>query len=314
MNTFKRHFKKSFLLLAVIGAISCETIIDVDLPEHKPALVLNSFFGPDTTFNVTIHESKGILDATYGFSSISAVDIELFNSEKSLGKFRPLDGTPGAYELDVYPEAGVNYSVVATKNGYDRVEAADIIPLKKTNPSIEKFEEKIDEGGYRYFEMTYSFDDPPGADYYEVLLFAFIPRYEYYQDEDTAFQYQNGYWKEQINYFEPGVELNEFEETGNISIFSDGLFNGKDHRNTIGIDNYSFYYEDYSVSKKVKFSLEVRHISSAYYQYQISRQLQQQSEGNPFAEAALIYNNIKGGFGIFAGYDVEAVEFEYSVE
>ncbi|CAN0190525.1 unnamed protein product, partial [Chrysoparadoxa australica] len=195
MKIFIYMIKKWMLLIVVISTIGCETIIDVDLPTHEPLLVLNSFFGPDTTFVVSLHESKDILNGTYGYNSVSAADIELFNGDTRIGRFRALEGASGYYTLSLYPNPGTNYRIAASKPGYESVEANDMIPITKTNPTIEEIISKNDQYGSTTYQMTYSFDDAPGEDFYEVLLFAYIPQYEYYSDEDTAYYTLNGYYK-----------------------------------------------------------------------------------------------------------------------
>ncbi|CAN0087532.1 unnamed protein product, partial [Chrysoparadoxa australica] len=124
----------------------------------------------------------------------------------------------------------------------------------------------------------------------------------------------NGYYKEQIQYFEPGAELNEFEDLESPTLITDVLFDGKRHLNTIEMYYYYGGVDIEGGSQDIRFSLEVRHISSVYYRYKLSRQLQRQTEDNPFSEAAPVFNNIEGGFGVFAGYDVEKVDFTYGIE
>lgn len=297
-------------LSTLIVTWSCETIIDVDLPRHKPAIVLNSFFGTDTTFQVTLHQSKDILDGSYDFKIISGAQVELYKDDQLIGTLTESD--PGYYTLLDYPEPGGSYSIKASKSGFESVEATDVVPNRTANLSLDKIEEKTNEYNDPVFHLTYSIDDQPGADFYEVLLYMYYPRYDYYQDEDTAYQYLVGYYKELMYYNEVGAELNEFEDVGNPGVFSDELFDGKKHSNTIEI--YYYYYDEGQGSEDdhtVDFTLEVRHLSEAMYLYKSSLQLQTDTRDNPFAEVAHVFNNISQGYGIFAGYHTESVDFEY---
>ncbi len=312
-----RLIKILLLFIPGLGIMGCETVIDVDLPEQEPELVLNSYFGTDTTFIVTLHESKSILDASYDFEVVHDASIQLYADGQLIGTFTESKieneyGTEfGNYVLDHYPEAGVNYSIVTSKTGFRTVEAEDVIPLEKTNPAIEDFKD-ISDGDYygdRRYHVTYSLNDPPGEDFYEVFLYVEEPWYEYYADEDTSYYYQNGYRKYRVYYEEIGAELNEFEDHSvDPTLFSDELFDGRKYTHTI---EASIYRNSSNEDEKIKLYLEVRHVSKAYFLYKKSFGLQQGSEGNPFAEPALVYNNVKGGLGIFAGYDAETVYFEF---
>ncbi|MEQ8474180.1 MAG: DUF4249 domain-containing protein [Marinoscillum sp.] len=302
-------YNPAIFFMTILLIWSCETIIDVDLPKHEPAIVLNSFFGTDTTFQVRLAQSKDILDGSYEFKTVSGALVELYKNETLIGEMT--ESEPGFYTLLEYPEQGASYRILASKQGFESVESEDIVPQRTANPQIEKIERKTNEYNDQLFHLTYSLEDQQGEDFYEVLVFIYIPRYDYYSDEDTSYQYFNGYWKERVYYNEVGAELNEFEDTGDPTVFSDELFNGKKFTNTIEI--YYYYYDEGPDPQKdkAKLTMEVRHLSEAMYLYKKSLKLQEDSRDNPFAEAAQVYNNIKDGYGIFAGYSVEAIEYEF---
>ena len=46
---------------------------------------------------------------------------------------------------------------------------------------------------------------------------------------------------------------------------------------------------------------ELVHLSKDSYRYLQSRENQFNNEDNPFTEAVVVYNNIKGGYGIVGG-------------
>lgn len=318
MNRLTSQIIKLFLsLLPALGIMGCETIIDVDLPEHEPTLVLNSYFGTDTTFIVSLHESKSILDASYDFKVVHDATIQLYAENQLIGTFTESETESnngfefGNYVLYHYPEAGINYSIIASKSGFRTVEAQDAIPLEKINPSIEEFKD-VSDGEYygdRKYQLTYSLNDPPGEDFYEVFLYAEMPEYEYYHDADTSYFYLIGYRKNRIYYEEVGAELNEFEDNSvDPTLFSDKLFDGRKYTHTI---EATIFVNAINEDEKIKLYLEVKHVSKAYFRYKKSFGLQLDSEGNPFAEPAPVYNNIEGGLGIFAGYGVETIYFEF---
>lgn len=298
-----------FVLVACI-AWSCETIIDVDLPEHEPLLVVNSYFGTDTTFTFDVSLSKDILDDDmYNDSrSISGVDIEIFEDGTSIGKATQTEEYE-SYKLYYYPKPESQYSIRASRSGQPVIQSQDVIPRNSSKPEVEKVLFTSNEWGDQVTRFTYSFEDPAGTNYYEVLLYLDQPMYEYYEDEDTSYHYINGTFKEQLYYNNVGADLNEFEDTGDITLFSDELFDGKQHSQTIEFYYYPYNYDGQSDLEESQLHLEVRSVSEAYYKYRVSRTLQQDAEDNPFAEAAQVYNNIEGGFGIFAGYNSQTLTF-----
>ncbi|XOV94282.1 MAG: DUF4249 domain-containing protein [Bacteroidota bacterium] len=318
MSRFTYQIIKLFLsLIPGLGIIGCETIIEVELPSQEPELVLNSYFGTDTTFIVTLHESKGILDASHDFKVVQGATIQLYAENQLIGTFTESSVTPEYgneweyYALDHYPEAGVNYSIVASRSGFKAVEAQDAIPLEKTNPSVENFKD-VSDGEYygdRKYQLTYSFNDPPGEDFYEVFLYAEMPEYEFYRDADTSYYSLIGYRKNRIYYEEIGAELNEFQDNSvDPTLFSDELFDGRKYTHTI--EAY-IYFHSQNKDNTIKLYFEVKHVSEAYFRYKKSFKLQLDSDGNPFAEPAPVYNNVEGGLGIFAGYGIETIYFEY---
>ena len=298
-----------FLMFLTFLIESCETIIDVDLPDHQPTLVINTLFADDTTFTILVHQNKDILDSDYDFSTVSNATVELFEDGDPIGS--AYEAEPGRYLLNHYPRAESQYSIQVSKQGFLAVESSDILPYINNSIAVDEIKVVKDEYGGEQYQLTYSFQDQPGDDFYEVVLFTYYPMYEYYEDEDTSYYFQVGNYKEYIYYNDVGATLNEFEDGyDNVGMYSDELFDGKKHSKTIEFYTY-FYYEEVEETDQ-KIYLELRHVSEAYYRYQVSKTLQANAQDNPFAEAAPVFNNIQNGFGIFAGYSTEVTAIDFS--
>ncbi|MFQ5641610.1 MAG: hypothetical protein ACE5IR_26855, partial [bacterium] len=57
------HFyRMTWILAGVLASSGRETIVEVNLPEHTPTLVANSFFNPDSVWSVRLFKSKSSLD------------------------------------------------------------------------------------------------------------------------------------------------------------------------------------------------------------------------------------------------------------
>lgn len=303
-------------MLPLVGTmvLSCETVIDVDLPLHELAITLNGTIRPDSTLQVTLTEDRFILDNNYEFKPISGATVQLFTGSKMIGKLEEKAGS-GIYRLDFFPKPGVGYMITAVKEGLDKVEASDIIPTLQANASIQSVEKKTNEFSGEVYHLVYTLDDPVGKDYYEVRLYKLDDQYDYYSDEDTSYTYKIGKYLRQINYTEVGAQLNEYESYRSNFLFSDELFNGRKKESKIEFhDNRNYYYSDEPEESKegdtTHLFLEVRHVSESYFKYTTTRQLHMEVSGNVFAEPAPVYNNVMNGFGIFAGYNTRILKFD----
>jgi hypothetical protein len=92
------------------------------------------------------------------------------------------------------------------------------------------------------------------------------------------------------------------ELINNIIFLTDETFDGK--AKSIVFDwSYFSVVED---SSRVSFELEVYSLTKDYYDYLVSYNYFLENQGNPFADPVQVYSNIKGGFGVFAGYSLAA--------
>ena len=81
-------------------------------------------------------------------------------------------------------------------------------------------------------------------------------------------------------------------------VINDNLFNGKAKTFSLDIDLSNLY--NYN-NEPIKFYISLYSISKDYYLYAVTSQAQQNTNGSPFSEPVMVYNNIKNGYGIFAG-------------
>lgn len=310
----KAHRLFSSILIAVTFSMSsCETIIDLDLPEHEPAITLNCFFHTDTTITVLIYENRFILDDDLEFDPIENATVSLY-SEGSLIGVLSEDSIPARYQLNFYPEAGVAYTITAEKEGFETVEATDIIPGPLAELKIISIEPQLTDYGPEY-HLIYSIEDLPGKDYYETRLFKWRHSYDSYYDEeaDTVYYYYRGDVLREINYYEVRAELNEFQDIRVNKLFSDELFDSRTREFEIAFGGYPtsvIVKGEPNNEDTGSYVLQVRHVSEDYYMYQTTASLQSEVDGNPLAEPVQVFGNVTNGYGIFAGYHPENRDFE----
>ncbi len=146
------------------------------------------------------------------------------------------------------------------------------------------------------FDLTVRFNDPASAENY--YLFS---GYSY-----TIDNYSSDTLEDRI-YFDQKEGENAFVETYSSEglIFSDKYFNGKSFSFSVAVEDW-----DFTTGKAYFFVLSS--LSRNAYLYKKSLAMYENSHNNFFAEPVQIYNNIKNGYGIFAGYSsaIDSIKFE----
>lgn len=281
--------KKLVLLLLFYSA--CETIVDIDIPKDESRLVLNGFFNPDSTISVSLYQSLHILDPGE-FMVVEDAMVSIFDSDGAeLADFQ--DAGLGRYTSTFKPEVGKEYRIEVSKSGFETIEATDIIPIDSARITAIQIEETAGEFSEEY-EITFTIQDYAEEDFYEVQVFQ---RSIYEFDGET---YENVI----VHHLESeDVVFDDFTSSGTALLFRDVLFDAGQSKITVST------YLNGDVGCEVnpecisdEYFLILRKVSEPYFNYNRTLRLQQDLEGNPFAEPVSVYNNITNGFGIFAGY------------
>ena len=293
--------------LLSISILSCRKIIDLDLPDQDPRLVVNSYLVMDSTITINVCQSQSALADEYNFKTISGATVEIYEDEQFLGTAS--EKNDGTYEINLPVKTGTKYAVNVSIDGFESVIGEDIIPSRSINPEIDEIKQVKNSYGEDATQVTFSFDDPKGANFYEVMLYNNRPLVDYYSDEDTVYYDTVGYYLETIYFYDVSADFSDFDDSAVEGLYSDELFDGERH--TMSVEFYQYYYHGDGEERKEELILEVRRVSEAYYRYKTSRVTQYYSEDNPFAEAAPVFNNIVGGYGIFAGYAADRDYQEY---
>lgn len=279
---------------------SCQTVVELELPDKDPSLVLNCFFNPDSVFTAEISKSQYVLDNA-SIKRVNEAKVTLF--EGSVWIEDLVNVSDGYYRSSNYiPLVGKNYSLVVEAPGYKTVNAQDFIPATTRILGVDTgsffFESQ------QFFEMKIRFKDPPEEEnFYQLQLFT----KNYFQNFDSAgnvFFDTTGY-NQSLGFESHDLvfdDINWFGPSG--AVFSDELFSKKGEY-TVSVLTYLYGNPMDSLSKgysadEVKISL--KSVSESYYKYVRSYLKYQQSHDNPFAEPVQVYNNINNGYGIFAGF------------
>lgn len=283
------------LFVLFITLISCETVIELEVPRNERRMVLNSFFNPDSSFKVFLHEDVHILDYTSEPIPISGAKIELFNNENEL--IAELAHVSGAeYSSDVRPIQGQEYFININKDGFESISAVGSVPADLAEVHGISVHE-VDAFEYNF---TVSLDDPEGNDYYEIQAWE---EAIFLENEDSVYTVFPSYLESSSLFFD------EFSSEGHSLYLDDVLFENQ----TIDIAiNTLWQLQAFCNENCVNYNVfvVVRRLSEEYFLYRESSELQDRLSGDPFAEPVNVFTNVSNGFGIFAGFNNNVIRVE----
>ena len=294
------NYMKTLIFTTVVTLIlsSCESIIEMDIPEEPPKLVINSFFNPDSTWKVSISKSQHILDNAE-LKNINDATVVIYNG--SLAPETLSLSADGIYTSESgKPLVKTEYRIEANAPGYDMASSSDVIPEAIPIISVDTGSTIID--ATKYTQLKVKFKDTPGTkNYYNLQLLA--RSYSYIYD-----QYYNLIdsmpYLEAISFSSRDVVFGSDEWfDSNGASFSDELFDGDLYSLILDIEKY-FTLDEFSNGKYDKIYIRLKSTSAAYYSYATTFKKFKEVQGDPFAQPVQVFNNIDGGYGIFAGYSL----------
>ena len=276
----------SWFLLFLL--VSCTKVIEIGLPSAPDKLVVNCFFSTGDKFIVHLSHSQNILnkDSTI----IKNGDIKLYANDIFQGNLEYI--TEGIYSHDtIKARPGIKYKLSAFAPGYDQVEAEDTAPAQAILDSVfYNSKSYTDSEGNNFYKVEILLQDNASkSDYYEIIL-------NYYKNSDkySIIRLRGDYEQ---------VIMNEGDEEfySGICIFSDELINGS---------KYQLKLKTSSSLSENKKELHLLSISKTLYKYRKSWIRHSSSQypdiTNPI-EPVTLFSNVKGGYGIFAGYSDSVV-------
>lgn len=282
-----RHFLKIIFLIIISASIlSCQKVIDIELPETEPKIVVNSFFTENSRIKVHLSKSIGILQSNFPECTDALVMVKENNTIIDTMYLEA-----GYYYSHILAEKNKDYSLEINAPGVETAFCEDIIPEKidlqgyVCSDSI-----LIDGDGFIINELKLDFEDLSGPSFYEVELEA----------HDVIHNYKMGLWF--MKNSDPIItSTGLLDYNPRTLIFTDDMFDGK--HCSVKIYFASQAYLDYNL--KIIF----RSVSEAYYKYKEKQFAYLFSLENDIfrgmSEPLNLYSNISGGYGIFAGYSTD---------
>jgi hypothetical protein len=271
--------KLLYLIPFLFLFIACEQDADVDIPETEPKLVISCFLTPQDSFiRAKITRSNPIFNSstTLNPGPVTNATVTLYGNSTSI--ILAYDSATEYYQANqsLFPIIGGNeYKIVVTHPSGNRAEATTVIPLVSpanfqctTVDSVYSSDPYYVSGETRF---TYSFSDPAGvSNYYRFVIYDVS--YSTFSGDTTL---QRTSW----------------------DLFSDDNADGT----TITQNSIAYYYENInSGDTLIGYDVWLLSGNEAYQRFHLSID-NYNGGGDPFSEPTLIYSNVTGGLGIFAG-------------
>ena len=310
-------FQKQIALIGILIVIlfpSCTKVLDDELPENKPKLVVNGLMNTDSVLKVNISKTVPVFanENTNNLPFIAGATTKFYENGEFL--FSLQEDENGYYtKPGFYPSQGRHYKIEVEKEGYPSVNAETDIPSPVPILSL---------------DTVLVFDNESGGSFYyggEILckLKYIDPAVtENYYRLDCYFYYEDEVGNEYLNRQSVYVDENDehlFDKVYGYLLWTDVLSGGGESEINFRIYPDGYYYDNGgnpNNTSTVTYIVILSSVSDDFYWYDKTRNIYFETGGtsDPFSEPVLIHSNIKDGFGIFGGISNDTVSFQYSFD
>lgn len=286
----------ALLAALLVGALGCDSAVEIELPEEEPRLVLSALFEADSLLTLDLRQSASALDEP-SIEDVADATVEVFEDGAPVGtatyaEFRL------RYVTDVRPRPGRTYRVRVSAPGFGPVEAEDAVPepVPFEVVSVERGPEPTG-GRDREDVVTVRFTDPPGDDHYALYGLATWS----YPGRDYEQTFPLGYRSASPALADGGLDglLGETEAPRYVrALFRDTPFEGETV--TIKLEVRRQDASEYGGEVEITERLRLARVSETYYRY--VRAIEADGGAGPFGDRTRTPSNVEGGYGIFAGF------------
>lgn len=301
-----------FILILLVGAslalTACVKEIFLEVPAHKPEMVVTSYFNPDSTWSVIISASVPYTSRQVPkFVNSATVEIwtdgHLVEELESVGqgRYRSQSGRP---------EYGRTYRLRAVAGFYNPVEGSGEVPVFEGPVDIQVGEiEKTFYGSTRV-PLAITFEDAAGVDNYYGL---FVNGIVIQRDEGTGQNFRNrypiGFSSRDMVFREDNVfETDEIDY--NRAFFTDDIFEGRSTTLEFKSEMFGLGLSPESIVD-IRLEIFLLSVTKDYFLHEKTAQLQEDVGENPFTEPVQIHSNMSNDYGIFAGYRARRFEVSF---
>ncbi len=270
---------------------SCEKEVNIDLPYEGNKIVVNSIIMKDSLVYVRLTNSSQLANRN-NFPIPAGAKIDLYENDV----FKETMTKTNIYNREYFVSVskatgGKKYTLKASATGLDNAEGSDTIPQKASFTPAEF--KQTNTGNEEKAKLVININDPAGQkNYYRLRLYGADTNRQATGPRLLVHKYYFHYFK-----VDNLANNNDFDIFGDYDYwqiyFTDDEFDGRNVSLTVNLN--------YFPSSTMYIAPELVHLSRDSYRYLQSRDNQFNNEDNPFTEAVVVYNNIKGGYGIVGG-------------
>ena len=303
------------IIIFCLLLFSCEKVVDLNIEEHTPMLVVNGMLDTDSIPSIFISSSQGAFSNHPIPGSILDANVLLYEDNMLLGEmmldpnyvdtFMILEDNWYAeintyYTYDINPKAGSVYSIDVSHTNYKSVYATTMIPNNIELMDFNIIDNATDTNTYNAtFNIVFQ-DNPNQGNYYRIRLFLQTEGddwdeegsdYELVRKQYPLILYSNDPSLSQ------GIPWDGYTFSGRTALFNDNLFNGQEKEISFDME-YKLAGIEYGDSLFFQFTS----FSEEAYNYFNSIELNRDQFISPFGtEPVPVFSNVENGIGLFAG-------------
>lgn len=306
--------------LLIVSAVllfgACEQPLDITIEREAPNIVIQSNFSENHVLQVVVQKEERFSSNVFT-QIVTDATVKVFNGDQFLETLEIVytqnnESVPPYYQSVFFkPVVGISYTIQVEVPGYDPIFATSLIPQAANLGDI-SFNNQAEslEGGLESinFEIGISFDDPADVDnYYHIIFIQEVTNYTINSNGDTILGKTELINPEDL-FVDPlngNIAMIKFTDERSF-LLKDDAFDGQQ----ISIPfKGSFFFRPGSQILQ-PFKVDFRTVTEDYYLYHTSFAKNSRTGGDPFSGPVVIHDNIKGGSGLFSGYNSNITSFD----
>ena len=307
------------IIIICLFLFSCEKVVDLNIPEHTPMLVVNGMLDTDSIPSIFISSSQGAFSNNPIPGCILDANVLLYEDDVLLGQMM-LDANQvdtfmiledswygqintesiSYYTYDINPKAGSTYSIDVSHTDYESVYATTTIPNNIELIDFNVIDNASDTSIYNATLNVVFQDNANQNNYYRIRLFLQTEG-EYWEQDSSDYEVVRKRSSLPLYSNDPslsqGIPWDGYTFSGRTALFNDNLFNGQEKEISFDME-YKLAGIEYGDSLFLQFTS----FSEEAYNYFNSIELNRDQFISPFGtEPVPVFSNVENGIGLFAG-------------
>lgn len=269
---------------------SCEKSINIDLPYPGDKIVMNTIMTNDSAVYVHITRSASAQADVRSFPELTGCKTGLYENDvlKETLTETIINGKR-YYVSALRAKSSKKYTLKVSYPGLADAEGADEIPVKPSFKALDFWKADNPADTLAPYRLDIKLNDPPmGKNFYRMRILT------------ASYNSATGQYAANIN-GEIRFNIDNFRTTNGILGFA-----GRNLEKVVYFSDETFDGQEIILnlylragnSERIYVAVELSALSRSAYLYFDSKQKQIDNTDNPFSEAVVAYNNIKGGYGI----------------